>query len=503
MRPVIFSALIAGLANSLVFAQGALDPAPPKMNRLPPMDASKAKEHPQVKFFAAPKPLAKGAVTHEWKWFMGPTHDWHSTETMLQKKFPEGGPKKVWELSRGNGYSSPSIQGEYLVYPHRLRNDVVIECLHPQTGKLYWQFKYPTSYQDRLGYSNGPRASPVIDGERVYTLGAKGELHCLQLKTGRVIWQRNINQEFGVRQDFFGTVATPLLYGQKLIINLGAAGGPNVIAIDKLSGRVVWKSGKRWGPSYASPVPGVVHGKPRVFIFAGGESEPPSGGLISLDPDFGKIDFEFPWRSRSYESVNASCPVVIGNSVFISASYRTGSALLNLKPDFSFETAWTIADREHNTDEDQLGLHWNTPIHKDGYLYGFDGRNEPDASIVCVDVKAGKVVWRETPEWEEELTFNGQKEKITVSTLRGSLLAVDGHFLAICELGHLLWLDLTPKGYREIDRHWLFAARETWAPPVISQGLLYVTQNTLDVKSRSRPRLICYDLRGVASDQDL
>ena len=171
--------------------------------------------------------------------------------------------------------------------------------------------------------------------------------------------------------------------------------------------------------------------------------------------------------------------------------------MLNVQPDFTFKTAWTLRDREHNTDEDQLGLHWNTPVHKDGYLYGFDGRNEPDASIGCVDVKAGKVVWREIPEWEEEITFNGEKQKITVSTLRGNMLAVDGDILAICELGHLLWLDLTPKGYKQIDRTWLFAARETWAPPIVSNGLLYITQNTRDIFTGARPRLICYDLRAA------
>jgi len=495
MRSGIFGTAILVLTASAAWGQSELDPAPPQVNRLASQAASRPVKHSQVRFFSEPKPLAKDAQTHDWKWFMGPTHDGHSTETRLLKKFPDGGLHKVWELSRGNGYASPSIQGEYLVYPHRVRNEVVIECLHPQTGELYWQFKYATDYSDRLGYSNGPRASPVIDGDRVYTLGAKGELHCLELKTGRVIWERNINRDFGVRQDFFGTVASPLLHGQKLIINLGASGGPSVIALNKVNGRLVWKSGKRWGPSYASPVPGVIHGKPRVFIFAGGESDPPTGGLISLNPDTGKIDFEFPWRSRKYESVNASCPTIVGNSVFISATYKTGSALLKLNPDFTFDTAWTMVDREHNTDEDQLGLHWNTPIYKDGYLYAFDGRNEPDASIVCVDTRVGKVVWRETPEWEEEIVFNGEKQKITVSTLRGNLIAVDGHFLAVCELGHLLWLDLTPQGYRQIDRTWMFGARETWAPPVVSQGLLYVTQNTRDILTGTGPRLICYDLR--------
>ena len=94
--------------------------------------------------------------------------------------------------------------------------------------------------------------------------------------------------------------------------NVGAPGGPTVAAFDTGTGKEVWRAGTMWGPSYASPVPAVVHGQRRVFVFAGGESSPPTGGLMSIDPANGRVDFSFPWRSRSYESVNASCPVVFG-----------------------------------------------------------------------------------------------------------------------------------------------------------------------------------------------
>jgi outer membrane protein assembly factor BamB len=237
-----------------------------------------------------------------------------------------------------------------------------------------------------------------------------------------------------------------------------------------------------WGPSYASPVPAVVHGQRRVFVFAGGESDPPTGGLMSINPANGKVDFSFPWRSRSYESVNASCPVVFDNKVFISASYRTGGALLQINPDFSHKVLWTTQE---------FGLHFNTPIYRDGYLYGFDGRNEPDASLACVDVATGKVVWREVPEWNE--TVGGRQA--TVGTYRGALLAVDGSYLCLGELGHLLWMDLSPKGYKEVSRAWLFQARESWALPVLSRGLLYVVQNTREITRANGPRLLCYDLR--------
>jgi hypothetical protein len=186
------------------------------------------------------------------------------------------------------------------------------------------------------------------------------------------------------------------------------------------------------------------------------------------------------------ESVNASCPVVFGNNVFISASYRTGSAMLEVTPAFRPKVIWTSRE---------VGLHFNTAIHKNGHLYGFDGRNEPDASLVCVDSATGTVIWRETPEWTETLGANDESPPRLTGTYRGSLLAVDGHFLCLGELGHLLWMDLTPQGYREIARTRLFAARESWTLPVLSRGLLYVVQNTRDIVAGAPPRLLCYDLR--------
>jgi outer membrane protein assembly factor BamB len=302
-----------------------------------------------------------------------------------------------------------------------------------------------------------------------------------------VVWKRDLRGDYKAPQDFFGTASTPLLEGSTLIFNVGAPGGPCVCALDKTTGREVWRAGKEWGPSYASPVPATIHGKRRVLVFAGGESDPPTGGLMSIDPANGKVDFSFPWRSRSYESVNAACPVVFDNKVFVSASYRAGGALVEVRPDFTHHVLWT---------SQEFGLHFNTPIYRDGYLYGFDGRNEPDASLACIDAATGKAVWRGTPEWIETIQVGGEPRKQSMSTYRGTLLAADGQFLCLGEMGHLLWLDLSPKGYKELARTWLFAARESWALPVLSRGLLYVVQNTRDVLNGTGPRLLCYDLRG-------
>ncbi len=426
-----------------------------------------------------PRPLASDAVTSDWPTFLGPTHDGLSTETRLNRELP---PPLIWEFAKGTGYTSPVVAGERLVLVHRIGEEEIIECLHAETGASQWQFRYTTAFEDRYGYNNGPRSSPIIDDERVYTMGAEGKMHCLELASGEVMWNRDLRAEYAVTQDFFGTASTPLVEGQLLIVNVGAPGGPSVVAFDKTTGDEIWRAGTEWGPSYASPVPALVHGRRRVFVFAGGESAPPTGGLMSIDPATGRVDFTFPWRSRSFESVNASCPVVFDNKVFISASYRRGSALVEVLPDFTHRVAWTTQD---------FGLHFNTAIHRNGYLYGFDGRNEGDASLACVDAATGRVVWRETPEWTETI----ETRTVIAGTYRGSLMAVDGAFLCLGELGHLLWLDLTPEGYEEVSRAWLFAARESWVLPALSRGLLYVAQNARDFLQDTDPRLLCYDLR--------
>ncbi len=216
-----------------------------------------------------PKALARDAVTSDWASFLGPSHNGVSPETKLNRKLP---PPLIWEFAKGTGYTSPAILGDRLVFMHRVADEEIVECLHAETGASRWRFRYATAFEDRYGYNNGPRSSPVIDAAagRVYTLGAEGKLHCLDLASGKVTWKRDLQTEYKVPQDFFGTASTPLLEDQRLIINVGAPGGPTVAGFDKTTGREVWRAGREWGPSYASPVPATMHGKRRVFVFAGG-----------------------------------------------------------------------------------------------------------------------------------------------------------------------------------------------------------------------------------------
>lgn len=485
-----FIAFCSSVGASHAEVQSFPDPAPPTVADLAPMAPPSAQANADLTFHAAPKPLPTGAVTQEWASFLGPNHNAVCNETRILHHFPKGGPALVWEVKKGSGYSAPAVAGGRVVLLHRVGDVEAVDCLEAETGKRFWRFTYPTEYQDRFGYCHGPRSSPVIDGDRAYAYGAEGKVHCLKLETGQLIWQRDLSAEFKLKQNFFGVGSSPLVEGKYLIINVGADGGPCVAAFDKMTGKLAWGAGDRWGPSYATPVPADVLGKRRLFVFAGGESRPATGGLLCIDPANGAVDFTFPWRSRSYESVNASSPLILGSQVFISECYGAGGALLDLSKDaaggIEAKPAWTSL---------KLGTHFMTAIEKDGYLYGVDGHGPLDAPLVCVDLKTGDEMWRKDVNFQETFDSGSGPHKQEIGLARATLLNIEGQLLCLGEYGHLLWLEPSPKGYKELDRAWLFAAGESWSPPVLSHGLLYVCQNTSDALHKKGTRLLCYDLR--------
>ena len=419
----------------------------------------------RLTYHRAPKALPAGAVTEDWPRFLGPRHDLHSNETRLLKSFPEEGLQKVWEVQRGMGHAPPVVAGNYLVMIHAREGREVIECLHPASGKRYWKFDYPVELASSYGVEDAPRSGPVIDGDLVFALGVRGDLHCLELKTGKLVWKKNLDKQYGPAPLFFGRGSCPLVYGELLIVNVG--GEMCVGAFQKRTGELVWKTEHAWHASYASPVPATLHGRKRVLVLTGGMTDPPTGGLLSIDPSNGKVDDAVPWRARMFASVNASSPVAVGNAVFVTESYTEGGALIDFAADGKASLRWKAR---------RFASQFTTPVLHDGYLYGVDGSGGTE--VVCYEVKSGREVWR------DGIEIPGARLG------RASLLRVDGAFLCLGAQGTLLWLDLSPKGARTLSRSQLFRAPETWGVPTVNRGLLYVNRNAFGSK------LICYDLRG-------
>ena len=272
----------------------------------------------RLTFHKAPKPLAEGAVTEDWPRFLGAADLSVSRETKILKTWPDGGPSKVWEIAKGNSYTAPSFADGRGVVFHRIADEEVIECIEPETGQRYWEYKYGIEFQSEIGYSNGPKASAVIDGGLVYTAGVTARMHALDLKTGKLVWEKDMMKDYLVPQYFFGYGTVPVVWKDRILVNVGgrdedhAVGGVCVAAFDKKTGKELWTVRDEWGASYASPVVAKLHGKDCLLVFTGGKSDPASGGLLTIDPANGKVLDRFPWRAPMIFSANASTPIAVG-----------------------------------------------------------------------------------------------------------------------------------------------------------------------------------------------
>jgi outer membrane protein assembly factor BamB len=427
--------------------------------------------------------LNKKAITTDWPRFNGAYDNASSTETHLLKDWKSDQPEILWEVAKGEGYASPAVSQGILVLFHRIEGMESIVGLNSETGQMLWSYKYPVVYRDRYGYSNGPRASPVINGDFVYAHGVTSWLSCIHLKTGKLIWQRDLKSEFTIPDYFFGKGSNPIIYKNYLILNVGGSDDRCVIAFNKLSGKTEWICEDSWGASYSSPVITKIHDRMVCLVLTGGESRPPTGGLLAIDASTGEKLSRFNWRSSSFESANAVPPVPCGNNkVFLSECYEKGGVLLQFNKDFKPIIIW---------ENPKANIHWMTPVIQNGIMYGIAGRHQQGAEMFALNVKTGNFFWKEQITWEYQLN----QRFINLGLFRGSILKTEDGYICLSELGTLLNLDLSENGWNIRGKSQLFFAPGTWTLPALSKGLLYIMQNETDRQSGTKPRLICLNLR--------
>jgi len=441
----------------------------------------------------------------DWASFLGPRGTGISGETGFAKSWPKQGPPMVWERKIGTGYSAPSVLGHRLVVSHRVGDNEIVECMHATTGKTIWTYKHPTQYQDPYGYNNGPRATPILTKNRCYTFGAAGSLLCLDLEKGTKIWVRETQKDFKLPSWFFGIGCTPILEGNLLIVLVGGQPNSGVVAFNAKTGATVWQrvgketwdgvktdrgdtnykwTGSEQVVSYSSPIAVTIHGKRHILCLV-------RQGLVSLDPRDGSERFNFWFRPRVHESVNAARPLVIGDKIFLSASYNLGSALLQVNPDSkSFKVVWQNRRNMQN--------HWSTTIHVDGFLYGFSGRHSRESRLRCVSLETGRVGWG-TDGFEGEIInlvqdpkTGGIVDRQTGKAVpfpfygRGSKIKVEDQFIVLGEGGTLALVKINPKKFEEISRTaYPQIHNPAWTAPVLSRKRLFL---------RAEKSLICLDL---------
>ncbi|MEK6235266.1 MAG: PQQ-like beta-propeller repeat protein [Planctomycetales bacterium] len=316
-------------------------------------------------------------AAEDWPQFLGPSRNGVYQGKVLPVAWKKS-PPVVWKRAVGQGYSGPVATDGKVILFHREKNQEVVECMAGDTGKTLWKTESPTAYRSSFGFGEGPRATPCVKDGRVYVHGAEGVLQCLELETGKRVWSVDTVKKFKIPKGFFGLACSPLVENGKVLMNNGGSEEAGAVAFDAKTGKTAWTAGTD-PASYSSGVLATIQGKPHLVFFT-------RTGLLDLDPSNGKILHQMRWRARINASVNAATPLVVDDMIFLTTSYRTGAVLL--KPDGdSLNTVWS--------NDDSMSCHYNTCVHRDGFLYGIHGRQEYGPSLRCVELKTGKVRWSE------------------------------------------------------------------------------------------------------------
>jgi outer membrane protein assembly factor BamB len=425
------------------------------------------------------------AVADDWPQWQGPGRTAVSKETGLLQEWSKDGPPLAWTAKGlGGGDSAPSVAGGKLFGMGARGGDEVVWALSEADGKELWATRLGPAVQQRMPQSKeGPGCTPTVDGERLYALGMGGDLACLQAKDGKVVWQLSLPKEFGGSVPTWSYRESPLIDGDKLICT---PGGPDamIVALDKLTGKTVWKSkvpgaggasgaggagGKGGGPgrpgrpggfggsgaAYASPIAVDAAGQ-RQYV------QITAGTLVGVAAADGKVLWKYD-RPANRNGINCTTPIYHDGHVFATSAYGAGGGLVKLVKDgdgVKAEEVYFTRSMENH--------HGGVVLH-DGCLYGAHGglgRGFP----VCLDFKTGKVLW-DAPD-----------------VPKGSVALADGRLYYRTETGPVLLIEPNPKEYVERGRFTQpdRSKSPAWAHPVVANGKLYI---------RDQDALLCYDVK--------
>jgi outer membrane protein assembly factor BamB len=385
--------------------------------------------------------LAQSAA--DWPQWRGPNRDGISKETGLLKQWPAEGPPLVWKASgAGGGYSSFAVANGKL-YTMGLRGDrEFVVAFDITTGKEAWSTPHGSAFRNDRG--DGPRGTPTIDGDRLYALGGSGDLTALDARTGKIVWSKNVLREFGGSNITWGISESPLVLGDKVLVNAGGPGA-SIVALNKTNGALIWKS-QSDKAGYSSAIPVEVNGTTQVVFFTAERA-------VGLDAKDGRLLWEYGRPANNV--ANVATPIARANRVFISSDYGTGGGVIEIKADNKAQELWFTKDmRNHHSSSVLIG----------DYLYGFSS-----AILTAIRFDTGEIAWRDR------------------SVGKGSLVYADGNLYCFSENGVVGLVEATPTGYKEKGRFRISQGNlPTWTHPVVVGGRLYL---------RDQDTIYAYDVR--------
>ncbi len=433
----------------------------------------------KVMLIAAIVTITTGSTLADWPQYLGPDRNAISPEKGLLRSWPENGPKFLWTVSVGRGYGGPVIKdGKVYLLD---RDDKVgdnLRCLDLSNGKELWNFAYDAP--GRVMFP-GSRSVPIVDGNHVYSCGPYGDLYCIDINTYKPVWNKNVWKDFGGgRIPIWAITQCPLIYGDLLIIS-SQAPEAGVVAYNKLTGYIVWKTPNLGNETYVSPAVVKIDGKDHVVMVTSstnriGHPELPNalGNVVGIEPLTGKILWEYKqWECH----ISVASAVDAGNNrVLVVGGYELGATMIKVekKADGSYGTTELFTTEE-------FGDQTKPPVLHNGYFYAQYGTNRRRDGLVCMSMD-GQIMWktRRSPD------FN-----------KGSMILVDGLILATDGAKTLYLIEPDPSGFKPIASAELLAEAGTnsegialrvggrtqnWAPLALSDGSLLI---------RDQSRLMC------------
>jgi outer membrane protein assembly factor BamB len=396
---------------------------------------------------------ALGASNEEWPKWLGPNGTNISTDAGISARWPEAGPRKVWEQKVGLGYSSPiGFEGKIYLFSQQGDKDVLAQ-FDADSGQSGWSQSYTVEIRADAGQAANeenhlplPLATPSIDGGKIYTYGGAGDLVCRNLSDGAGVWHLNVLKELGEQILTWNEASSPLVTDKFICVQAGK-GGPAAIAVDKQTGKIAWKSEQGLG-GYAAPILIDVKGTPQLIIF-GGDT------LYALNPATGKTIWKQPWKTQ-YD-VNASTPIYHDGHLFISSNYNRGCMMLSVTP--------TSAKKDW--ENKSIMCHFQPAILDDGYVYA-----NSIGTIKCMHWPEGKLAWE------------SRDPKLRLES-GGSLVRAGDKLIAMSQNGKLSLVQATPQGVKLISQVKLFDFGTTWSSPLIYHDKLY---------AMGKDTLVCLDI---------
>jgi len=372
---------------------------------------------------------------------------------MLPETWPASGLKQLWRQPVGGGYAGVSVaEGRVFTMDRQKEPEVErVLCFDASSGKPLWQHTYPVKY-DKLDYGNGPRAAPTIHGGHVYTVGALGDLRCLDAKTGDVVWKKNYLDDFAGRLPTWGFAGSPVVYGDWLILQPGGEKDSGVVAIERLTGKEVWRSLPDEA-GYSTPIIIRAHDQDELVCWT------PSH-IRGLEARTGKLLWSFPYEITY--GVSIAKPIAHDGMIFV-AGYWHGSKAIRLgDTPTNAELAW-----EEN--KFLRGL-MSQPLYRDGHVYLLDKQY----GLTCFELQTGKKRWDDA----NQTTPRGRNPQATLVWLGDTDRAI-----ILNEEGELILTRLNPEGYHEQSRTKIIGP--TWAHPAFAGTRVF---------ARSDSELVCVAL---------